>query len=199
MPAENKDQKRLEPLVITCKSADCEKGLHCFSLTRKMKISNQSGQCRYCGAKLVNWKRVHNNDISDAAYTFSALRYELWRHYYWHIPIDKTAINHARRKGIAGMHEAIEKRIRHSVAASNPYRDGMQTPRSANAIYYAQHATATCCRKCIEYWHGIPLGQELNDDQIRYFSELIMFYLKERLPYLTEQGEKIPWQRKGRA
>ncbi len=34
--------------------------------------------------------------------------------------------------------------------------DGRQTPREGNTIFYAQHATASCCRTCIEYWHGIP-------------------------------------------
>jgi hypothetical protein len=191
MSTDRQTKKRLDPLKITCKSADCDSGLHCFSLTKKMKIADQTGQCRYCGAKLVDWKRIYKRDLTDADYTFKALKYELWRHYYWHIEIDEKAINHARRKGKAGMKEAAEKRIRNSVGDGNPYRDGMQTPRKGNALYYAQHATATCCRKCIEEWHGIPVGQALSDGQIEYFKELVMLYIEERLPFLTEQGEYI--------
>ena len=198
MSVDGQNKKRLEPLELTCKSADCDSGLHCFSLTKKMKIADQAGQCRYCGAKLVDWKRVYKRDLADANYTFKSLKYELWRHYYWHIEIDEKAINHARRRGKAGMKEAAEKRIRNSVGNGNPYRDGMQTPRKGNALYYAQHATATCCRKSIEEWHGIPVGQALSDDQIEYFKDLVMLYIEERLPFLTEQGEYIPPIRKSR-
>ena len=198
MSATGQIKKRLKPLKITCKSADCNNGLHCFRVTKKMKIADQAGQCRYCGAKLVDWNRVYKRDVADAEYTFKALKYELWRHYYWHIEIDEKAVTHAHRKGKASMTEAAEKRLRNSVGDGNPYRDGMQTPRMGNALYYAQHATGTCCRKCIEEWHGIPIGQALNDDQIEYFVELVMLYIEDRLPFLTEQGEYVPPIRRGR-
>lgn len=192
MSANEQLKKRLQPLEITCKSADCERGLHCFIRAKKMKITNPAGQCIYCGAKLVDSKRVYKRDLADADYTFRALKHEMWRHYYWHIEIDRKAINHARRKGKAGMRVGAENRIRNSVGGRNPYRDGIQTPKKGNALYYAQHATATCCRKCIEEWHGIPAGQPLTDDQIAYFKELVMLYIEERLPFLTEQGEYVP-------
>ena len=63
---------------------------------------------------------------------------------------------------------------------------------SGNPIHYAQHATASCCRKCMEYWHGIPQTQTLTDEQIEYFVELAMMYLKDRLPDLTYGGEHVP-------
>ncbi|MFX0116112.1 MAG: DUF4186 family protein [Candidatus Hodarchaeota archaeon] len=198
MSAKVQTKKKLEPLKISCKSADCERGLHCFVRTRKMKITNPAGQCIYCGVKLVDSKRMYKRDIADAEYTFKTLKYEMWRHYYWHIEIDQKAINYARRKGIVGMRAAAEARIRNSVGAANPYKDGIQTPKKGNALYYAQHATATCCRKCIEDWHGIPIGQPLTDDQTRYFQELIMLYIEERLPFLTEHGEYVPPIRKAK-
>ena len=196
MTTNEETKKKLKPLKITCKSADCERGLHCFSQTKKMRIANQAGQCRYCGAKLIDVSRLSKRDLADVNYTFKALKYELWRHYYWHIEIDQKAINHARRKGKVGMRAAAEKRIRNSVGVANPYRDGIQTPKKGNAIYYAQHATASCCRKCIEEWHGIPIGQALTSDQIKYFIELAMLYIEERLPFLTENGEYLPPIRK---
>jgi predicted Fe-S protein YdhL (DUF1289 family) len=30
-------------------------------------------------------------------------------------------------------------------------------------VFVAQHATATCCRGCLEKWHAIPAGRELTD------------------------------------
>lgn len=198
MSTNKQTRKRLEPLKITCKSADCDQGLHCFVRSKKMKITNPAGQCIYCGVKLIDSKRIYKRELADADYTFKALKYEMWRHYYWHIEIDQKAINHARRKGKAGIRVAADKRIRNSVGDGNPYRDGIQTPKKGNTLYYAQHATATCCRKCIEEWHGIPIGQPLTDDQIAYFKELVILYIEERLPFLTDQGVYVPPIKKGR-
>jgi Domain of unknown function (DUF4186) len=156
-----------------------------------MKSTNEGGKCRYCGAELVDWTRTHKRDLNDVQYTFEALKYELWRHHYWHIDIDEKAVNHARRKGKSGMKVAAEKRLRTAVGNANPFRDGYQTPKKGNVLYYAQHATATCCRKCMEDWHGIPTGQALTDKQIVYFTDLLMLYIDERLQ-LTERGEYVP-------
>ncbi len=186
--------KRLEPLDISCTSARCESQLHCFRPTRAMRISNDSGKCRYCGADLVDWARVHKHDIRDAAYIFQSLKYEMFRHYMWHVEIDQKAVNYARRKGRKGIRQAAQDRIRKHVAPANPIYDGRQTPRegSGNPICYAQHATATCCRKCAEYWHAVPQGRELTEQEVSYFAELIQLYILDRLPFLTEEGEKVP-------
>jgi hypothetical protein len=128
------------------------------------------------------------------------MRYELIRHHFWHIEIDEKAVLHARRKGINGMRIAAASRIRKSVGPARPARDGRQTPLegSGNAIYYAQHATASCCRKCVEYWHGIPQGQELTEEEINYLMELAMMFILDRIPVLTKDGETIPPRRGNR-
>ena len=48
----------LPPLDIKCTSADCENELHCFKQLKKM-TEEQRGKCRYCGADLVDWDRLH--------------------------------------------------------------------------------------------------------------------------------------------
>jgi hypothetical protein len=188
----------LEPLKITCTSSDCTNNLHCFRATREMKAAKKTGQCRDCGAQLVDWSRIHKQDSHDAAYTFSALKFELIRHKFWHVEIDPKAINYAKRKGFSGLEPAVQSRIRKSVGSANPPRDGRQTPMegSGNVIHYAQHATASCCRKCMEYWHGIPQRRSLTEDEISYLAELAMLYIRERLPNLTQDGEKVPPIRK---
>ena len=198
MTAEQNLTIALKPLKISCTSSDCKNGLHCFLQTQKMAAEGFQGRCRSCGAELVDWKRVHGRDIVDVGYTFFMLKYELIRHHFWHIEIDQKAVNHARRKGKGGMRVAVEKRFRKYVGPSEPAFDGRQTPTSGNAIYYAQHATASCCRKCIEEWHGIPQGQELTDQEITYLTDLAMLYIDERLPFLTKQGEKVPPLRRRR-
>jgi hypothetical protein len=104
-------------------------------------------------------------------------------------------VRHARRKGKAGIRTAIESRLRSCLRPNNPW-DGRQTPRDGNSIYYAQHATATCCRRCLEQWHAIPLDRDLSDKEITYLTELYAMFINERLPNLTEEGETIPATRK---
>ena len=190
----------LEPLKITCTSSDCNNNLHCFSATRKMKAMNEVGACRACGAMLVDWNRLHENNLADVKYTFDALKYEMIRHHFWHVDIDLKAVNYARRKGVSGIETAIRSRLRKSVGiADNPY-DGRQTPMegSGNPIHYAQHATASCCRKCMNYWYGIPQKRRLTIDEIEYFGELALVYILERIPGLTHDGEHIPPAGQGR-
>ncbi|OKH32382.1 hypothetical protein NIES2119_26475 [[Phormidium ambiguum] IAM M-71] len=195
-------EEELKPLKLKCTSTDCKNDLHCFlqKQTRKMKPVNQFGNCRQCGAELVDWERVHKRDINDAKHTFEALKHEKFRHDYWHREIDQNALDHALRKGQIELRKAATHRIRKYVGEvhempdgkKRPYRDGQQTPYSGNSIFYAQHATACCCRKCIEYWHNIPQGRDLTNDEIAYLTDLVMLYIEEKLPNLTDQAQKVP-------
>ncbi len=193
----SKNQKKLEPLAISCDNSDCQRNLHCFRKSKKMSKYDQ-GKCQACGRSLVDWVRIHQREIKDIQNTFGSLKLEWIRHHFWHVPIDQKGLNYAKRKGLIKLDVAVEKRIRNSIASANPFRDGWQTPWEGNIIYYAQHATACCCRKCIEYWHNIPMGIELTEEQIKYFKELAMLYIKERVTDLTISGEKIPPIRKGK-
>ena len=198
MSKSNSKRRELKPLEIACTSSNCENELHCFRKSRQMTDAER-GRCRSCGADLIDWNRVHNRELSDASFTFKSLKREMWRHYYWHKPIDQQAENHARRKGRSKLKEAARNRIEKSVGPAKPFRDGTQTPREGNIIFYAQHALACCCRTCMEYWHGIPKGIKLSDEQIDYFVELVMMYIGERMPNLTESGEKVPPIRRAKA
>jgi len=180
----------LKPLGVTCTSSDCESGLHCFKKSNSMSESER-GRCRSCGAELIDWERVHKRDLQDAKFTFEALKYEMVRHHFWHKSVDQRAENHARRKGRIKLHEAVRKRLEKSVGPANPPFDGRQTPDEGNIIYYAQHALACCCRTCMNYWHGVPKDVPLSDEQINYFAELVMMYVHERMPDLTEEGERV--------
>ena len=51
--------------------------------------------------------------------------------------------------------------VRERLAPAEPPNDGKQTPRNGHPVFVAQHATATCCRKCLEKWHYIERGTPL--------------------------------------
>jgi len=188
---------KLAPLKIRCTSSSCNEGLHSFRPSPKMRSANEQGHCRSCGEELIDWDRLHRRDASDVSFTFASLQRELIRHHFWHVDIDVRAVDYARRKGTLGLRDAARKIIRRSVGPAHPFRDGYQTPRegSRNPVHYAQHATASCCRKCVEEWYGIPEGRALTDDEVNYLTELARLYLLERLPPLTDEGETVPPRR----
>jgi hypothetical protein len=45
----------------------------------------------------------------------------------------------------------------------------------------AQHATSTCCRKCLFNWHGIPRYRPLTDDERAYIIRLILRWVRKEL------------------
>jgi hypothetical protein len=55
--------------------------------------------------------------------------------------------------------------------------DGRQTPWRNHPVFVAQHATATCCRGCLEKTHGIPKGRELAADEVRHVLAVIERWL----------------------
>ena len=56
--------------------------------------------------------------------------------------------------------------------------DGKQTPMRGHPVFIAQHATATCCRGCLEKWHKIRAGKELTPRQKEYIVHVIMLWIK---------------------
>lgn len=58
--------------------------------------------------------------------------------------------------------------IRDRLAPARPDRDGKQTPFRSHPFFVAQHATATCCRSCLEKWHRIPRGRPLSEEEQRH-------------------------------
>ncbi|SEM70778.1 DUF4186 family protein [Bradyrhizobium sp. OK095] len=178
------------PLEIKCTSTDCDNDLHCFKQLKKM-TPEQRGKCRACSADLVDWKRLHRRDRGDAAHTFGALQREMIRHHFFHRPVDEHAVRHAQRKGRVALKESVRDRLNKYLAVAEPPRDGRQTPLQGNAIYYAQHATATCCRTCLEYWHDIPKGRRLTTEEFDYCATLVDLFLDLKLPNLADQPTKV--------
>ena len=70
-----------------------------------------------------------------------------------------------------------EKFINERLAPANPPNDGKQTPMRNHPIFVAQHATATCCRGCLEKWHGIPKGYALTSAEKVYVLSILRRWL----------------------
>lgn len=83
-----------------------------------------------------------------------------------------------RRREVLAAHarEIIAKRL----APAQPSKDGKQTPYRGHPVFVAQHATATCCRTCLEKWHGIAKGMEMTPEQQDYVVDVIVAWLYRR-------------------
>ncbi|MDP9864881.1 MULTISPECIES: DUF4186 family protein [Streptosporangium] len=188
--------KRLDGKIkVRCLASACEDNLHCFKLGNKLATVLGAGTCRECKQPLVSMERVAQRDLADIDHTFAALQRECIRHYFWHIPFGQRALNYAHRAGRLALEERMPRRLRSRIGKAEPFRDGTQTPiatEKADALDYSMHAVAACCRKCVEYWHGIPVGQPLTEEEIAYLAELMRRYLQARLPDLDDQPRKIP-------
>jgi hypothetical protein len=73
--------------------------------------------------------------------------------------------------------DLIDKRL----APALPYKDGRQTPYRGHPVFVAQHATATCCRSCLERSHEIPRGRELDADERAYVVDVIWRWIERDL------------------
>src|SRR5215216_4225209 len=88
--------------------------------------------------------------------------------------------DYLRRKGMSEIlrhaAEFIEKRL----APVSPANDGKQTPWHNHPVFVAQHATATCCRGCLQKWHQIPKGRALTAEEQQYIVEVIGKWLLQQ-------------------
>lgn len=83
-------------------------------------------------------------------------------------------------KGIDEILNHARDFIRTRLAPADIPNDGKQTPFGNHPVFIAQHATATCCRGCLEKWHGIPKGMELSDQEVQYIVLVIGKWLENQ-------------------
>ena len=85
---------------------------------------------------------------------------------------------YVRQKGLDKIQEHAQDFIEKRLAPAVIPNDGKQTPMGGHPVFIAQHATATCCRGCLEKWHKIRAGKELTPRQKEYIVHVIMLWIK---------------------
>lgn len=93
------------------------------------------------------------------------------------IRLREKELDYLRRKGIDEVLNHAAVFIRQRLAPAWPVNDGQQTPWRNHPVFVAQHATATCCRGCLQKWHQIPKGRELTVGEQQYIVEVIGAWL----------------------
>jgi hypothetical protein len=72
--------------------------------------------------------------------------------------------------------EHAEKLVRERLSKTVEH-DTKQTPYHGHPVFIAQHATATCCRKCLFKWHRIPFYRDLTDAEVRLCTGMILRWI----------------------
>ena len=92
--------------------------------------------------------------------------------------LKQKEIEYINKKGLEEIkkqaYEIINKRIKPKIIEN----DGKQTPMKNHPVFIGQHATATCCRGCIEKWHHIKKNKELTNHEIDFITALIIEWIR---------------------
>ena len=92
--------------------------------------------------------------------------------------LKQKEIEYINKKGLEEIkkqaYEIINKRIKPEIIKN----DGKQTPMKNHPVFIGQHATATCCRDCIEKWHHIKKNKELTEHEIDFITTLIIEWIR---------------------
>ena len=68
--------------------------------------------------------------------------------------------------------------VRQKLAPAEPLHDGRQTPMSGHPVFKAMHATACCCRSCLNKWYRVPMHRELTESEQERIVNLLMAWIE---------------------
>lgn len=90
-------------------------------------------------------------------------------------------IAYLHSKGLATVIEHAKDFIGKRLTPAEPANDGKQTPFRGHPVFVAQHATACCCRGCLEKWHRIPKGRHLTSYEEAYIVSVLERWLIDEM------------------
>ncbi len=95
--------------------------------------------------------------------------------------LSEKEINYISEKGMDTIYQHAVDFVTKRLAPQNPQNDGKQTPMRGHPVFISQHATACCCRGCLEKWHHIPSGKVLTKEEQDYVVEVLMDWIKKEI------------------
>lgn len=93
-----------------------------------------------------------------------------------------------RDKGVEQVMLHAADFIGRRLAPAAPANDGRQTPWGGHPVFVAQHATACCCRGCLEKWHAIAKGHELTPPERKHVLQALQRWLQAQQPHGERNG-----------
>ena len=95
--------------------------------------------------------------------------------------LEPAEIEYINKKGLQTIERHASDFIVKRLAPAEPKNDGRQTPMRGHPVFTAQHATATCCRKCLYKWHKIPWKKPLSRNEIDYIVSVIIKWIEGQI------------------
>lgn len=95
--------------------------------------------------------------------------------------LDEKEKEYVRKNGMEKIRSHAEEFIRTRISPAVIKNDGKQTPMRGHPVFKAQHATACCCRKCLNKWYKLPIGMQLTDIQQTKIVNLIMAWIEKQM------------------
>lgn len=95
--------------------------------------------------------------------------------------LKKSDFEYIEQKGMDKIKEHAYDFVSTRLAPAQPKNDGKQTPMRGHPVFVAQHATATCCRGCLEKWHKIAKNRPLSPGEIDFVVNLIVFWIENEI------------------
>lgn len=90
-------------------------------------------------------------------------------------------INYINEKGLFLVKSHAYDFINTRLSDVKIVKDGKQTPYKGHPVFIAQHATATCCRGCLEKWYRIDKNKILTEEEIGLIVNIIMKWIEREL------------------
>jgi hypothetical protein len=95
--------------------------------------------------------------------------------------LNSKEMAYLQQKGLSTVLDHAEDFIESRLAPAIIENDGKQTPMRGHPVFVAQHATACCCRGCLQKWHQIPQGRELTMAEQAYIVVVLEKWLREKV------------------
>lgn len=84
-------------------------------------------------------------------------------------------------KGMDVIYSHTADFVRQKIAPANPANDGKQTPMHGHPAFKAMHATACCCRGCLQKWYKVDPNRDLTEDEQKRITNLITAWINKQL------------------
>lgn len=94
--------------------------------------------------------------------------------------LDAAGARYVREKGMETIRRHAEDFVRARLAPAWPEKDGKQTPMRGHPVFVAQHATATCCRGCLEKWWRVPRGRALTENEQAKIVRFLLAWIERK-------------------
>lgn len=95
--------------------------------------------------------------------------------------LDDVDRAYIEKHGMETVRRHAQDFVRQKLAPAEPLNDGKQTPMRGHPVFKAMHATACCCRGCLEKWYRVPQGRPLSDSAQEKIVNLLMTWIENQM------------------